>query len=282
MPRRRERDRHPGQRPDGREQAPRRERGLPGPEQAGQRHRQRGRRRRAAHHGEHVEPGDEPGPVRREERLDQTGQERATDGDAEAGQERPGIQHPGGVAPEPDADAGEHGEYGELDARRRAMAAGQPLRGRCEQPHAQDGERGQGTHARVAQVQVGDDLVAQGRHAGDGDPHVRRDGEQGEAEQRDRWETGRGGVGAQRRAGSGHCPAFSQPGVTPLRCRVRGRGAGAGGAAHGEQGTVRVGRRQQAPGADGRRRVRCRGRGRPGRPRPASGPVPRRTTGRSA
>ena len=94
-------DGDPRQRAEQREHHPRPQRGLPRPEPALQRHGQRRRGAGTAHHRQHVEAGDQAGPLRREQLLDQARQQRATQGDAHPGNERPGIQGPRLAAGEP-------------------------------------------------------------------------------------------------------------------------------------------------------------------------------------
>ena len=189
----------PGERAHEGEHRPRPERGLPRAEAVGERHRQRGAQRGAAHHREHVEPRDEPGALGREEGLDEARQQRAGEGDADAGEGRAEVEDRPRVGGEAARGAREDGEDRPEHGGHGAEPVRDDARDRGEEAHAEHRQGGEGPGGGVAEAEVGRDRVEQRRHARDRGAQVG-----GDREQRERHDP-RGGQ--RPRAGAPTAPA---------------------------------------------------------------------------
>lgn len=105
------------------------------------------------------------------------------------------------TAPPAQQLACEQRDHGDLDRGDRAEPLSEPLRRRRQQSHAQHGQGGDCADPGAGQVQVRGDGPLQGRDSGDGRPQLRRDGDQRQGHEPQRWQLY---LVAGREVGRGH------------------------------------------------------------------------------
>ena len=158
-----------------------------------------------------------PSPARRggEDRLDDTGQQRAGQRDAGAGDERAGVERP--HLPAPDAaqhEPGEHERDAATDGRRGADPACHLVGDRREQAHAQHRQGREHAHPGARQAEVGAHGLRERRQARHEGAQVRGDEHDGERTTAEGCRRPRVGVGGGRGGRSG------RGGHRPEHCRA--------------------------------------------------------------